>query len=150
MNNESSTSLVEILKSLVSLIATCIGLAVILIGLKYAVDIFQLVFSFLQSPTNLTDPIRQMADSIGGNVFDLNLKDRSIPLANILALTVYCCGILLSAWLTLAMMHTGAKIVSLTAGDKGAVKKMLQSAFGGRMQPKNPGREPVARSRNES
>ncbi len=149
-NNESSTPIVEILKSIISLIVTCIGLAVILIGLKYAMDIFQLVFSFVQSPANMTDPIRQMADSIGGDVFDLNFKDRSVPLANIMALTVYCGGILLIAWLTLAMMHTGAKIVSLTAGDRNAVKKLLHNAFGNRMQPKSTDGKNVVRSHNES
>jgi hypothetical protein len=53
-----------------------------------------------------------------------------------MALMVYCGGALLSAWLTLALMHTGAKIVSLTAGDRSAVKQLLQSAFGNSMQPK--------------
>jgi hypothetical protein len=77
-----------------------------------------------------------MAQSIGGSAFDLKLEGRAVPLANIMALTVYCCGALLSAWLTLALMHTGAKIVSLTAGDKSAVKQLLQSAFGNRLKPK--------------
>ena len=127
---------VEIIKNSISLIATCIGLAIIIIGLKYAMDIFQLIFTILKSPVLLTDPIQQMAQSIGGSAFDLKLEGRAVPLANIMALTVYCCGALLSAWLTLALMHTGAKIVSLTAGDKSAVKQLLQSAFGSRLQPK--------------
>lgn len=136
-NNESPVApTVEIIKSIISLVATCIGLAVIIIGLKYAMDIFQLIFNILQSPSILNDPIQQMADSIGGSAFDLRLEGRVVPLANIMALTVYCCGALLSAWLTLALMHTGAKIVSLTAGDRTAVKKLLQSAFGNSLQPK--------------
>jgi hypothetical protein len=36
----------------------------------------------------------------------------------------------------MALMQTGAKIVSLTAGERSAVKQLLQSAFGRRMQPK--------------
>lgn len=134
--NESPTTVVETIKSIISLIATCIGLAIIIIGLKYATDIFRLIFIILESPTYLTGPIQQMAESIGGSAFDLNFGDRAVPLANIMALTVYCGGALLSAWLTLALMHTGAKIVSLTAGDRGAVKKILQSAFGKNQQPK--------------
>ena len=42
----------------------------------------------------------------------------------------------LIAWLTLALMHTGAKIVSLTAGDRSAVKHLLQGAFGKSFQRK--------------
>ena len=127
---------VETIKKIISLIATCIGLAVIIIGLKYAMDIFELIFNILQSPGSLTVPIQQMASSFGGSAFDLKLSDRTVPLANIMALMLYCCGALLSAFLTLALMHTGAKIVSLTAGDRSAVKQLLQSAFGSSLQPK--------------
>jgi len=137
-NENDAASVVETAKNIVSLVATCIGLIVILIGLKYAVDIFQLIFAILESPSQLTSAIQQTAGSIGGSAFDLRLEGRSVPLANLMALAVYCCGALLIAWLTLALMHTGAKIVSLTAGDRRAVKQLLQSAFGGSLQPKSP------------
>jgi hypothetical protein len=127
---------VETIKTIISLIATFIGLAVILIGLKYAIDIFHLIFAILKSPTSLADPIQQMASTFGGNAFDLKLTDRTVPLAKVIALIVYCCGVLLGALLTMALMQTGAKIVSLTAGDRRAVKQLLQSAFGSRLQPK--------------
>jgi len=133
---ESPSSVVETIKTVISLAATCVGLAVIIIGLKYAMDIFQLIFTILKSPAYLTEPIHQMAESIGGSAFDLRLEGRTVPLANIMALMVYSCGALLSAWLTMALMHTGAKIVSLTSGDRSAVKKLLQSAFGSSRQPK--------------
>jgi len=134
--NEYSAQLVETAKNVISLVATIIGLAVIVIGLSYAMDIFRLIFTIMESPTALTEPLQQMAESIGGKAFDIQLRDRSIPMANLMALAVYCGGALLSAWLTLALMQTGAKIVSLTAGDRSAVKKLLQSAFGSKMQPK--------------
>ncbi|WP_306548420.1 hypothetical protein [Desulfobulbus sp.] len=137
-NENDAASVVETAKNIVSLVATCIGLIVILIGLKYAVDIFQLIFAILESPSQLTSAIQQTAGSIGGSAFDLRLEGRSVPLANLMALAVYCCGALLIAWLTLALMHTGAKIVSLTAGDRRAVKQLLQSAFGRSLQPKSP------------
>jgi hypothetical protein len=138
---------VETIKKIISLLATFIGLAVIIVGLKYAIDIFQLIFTILKSPASLTGPIQQMASSIGGNAFDLKLTDRTVPLANIIALMVYCGGALLSAFLTLALMHTGAKIVSLTAGDRSAVKQLLQSAFGSSMQPKETVKEDDIKTR---
>jgi hypothetical protein len=138
-SDEGVTPVVEVVRAIVSLIATCLGLVVIIIGLFYAMEVFHLIFSTLQTPVVLTEPIRQLAESFGGDAFNIALKDRSIPLAKLLALTVYCGGGLLVAWLTLAIMHTGANIVSLTAGDRSAVKKLLQSAFGSRMQPKDDG-----------
>ena len=132
---EDAVPLVDTIKRIISLTATAIGLAVIIIGLKYATDIFQLIFTILQSPASLMGPVQEMATSIGGSAFDLTLPDRTIPLANIMALMVYCCGTLLSAFLTLSLMHTGAKIVALTAGDRTAVKQLLHSAFGRNLAP---------------
>lgn len=135
-NGADTVPLVETIKKIIGCIATCIGLAVLLIGLKYAIDIFQLIFTMLKSPLALTDPVQQLAASFGGNAFDLKLSDRTVPVAKMIALIIYCCGVLLSAFLTMALMQTGAKIVSLTAGDRNAVKQLLQSAFGSRAKPK--------------
>ena len=76
---EDPVPAVEIIKKIISLIATCLGLAIILIGLKYAMDMFELIFTILKSPTYLTGPIQQMAESIGGRAFDLKLESRSVP-----------------------------------------------------------------------
>ena len=132
---ENAASGVETLKKMISLLATCIGLAVIVIGLNYAVDVFRLIFTLLHTPASLTDPIAQLATSFGGKAFDIKLTERTIPLANLIALLIYCFGVLLSALLTMALMQTGAKIVSLTAGDRHAVKQLLRSAFGCRARP---------------
>jgi hypothetical protein len=133
---ETATPAVETIKTIISLIATCIGLAIIVIGLIYAMDIFQQIFSILKSPTYMKEPVQQIADVIGENAFGGRVEGGTIFLTNIIAMIVYCCGILVGAWLTLTMMHTGAKIVSLNLGDHSAVKKLLQSAFGKKMQPK--------------
>jgi hypothetical protein len=147
---ENPSSAVETIKNIISLVATCVGLVVIIIGLRYAMDIFQLIFSILKSPTYLTEPIRQMAEVIGGSALDLSWEGRAVFLANIIALIVYCCGILLCAWLTMALMHTGAKIISLSTGDRSAVKKLLQSAFGNSLQPKATTGKDNITSRNTS
>jgi len=128
--------IMEICKRIVQIAATCLGLAIIVIGLYYAIDVFHLILSMLKSPSTLASPVRELADSFGGRAYDIKLSDRTIPVANLIALAVYCCGVLASAFLTMALMQTGAKIVSLTAGDRAAVKQLLHSAFGGRMRPR--------------
>ena len=147
-------SIIEIIKSVVGLVATCLGLIVILIGLRYAMQIFQLVFTILNSPSYLNGVIHEMAESIGGRAFDIRLGGRAVPLANLMALTVYCCGAFLAAWLTLALMHTGAKIVSLTAGDRNAVREILKNVFPKSLQTKgatsNQDPEPRSTARHPS
>lgn len=122
---------VEIAKKIVSLVTTFIGLAVILIGLRYALEMFGLIFGLLKNPEGLMLPVQQLARSIGGSAFDLRLSDRSVPLANIMALVAYGFGAVLCAWLTLAMMHTGARIVSLALGDKETIRQLLLGFAGG-------------------
>ncbi|WP_310600475.1 hypothetical protein [Desulfobulbus sp.] len=143
--DDDSLPVMEILKRFVQIAATCLGLAIIVIGLFYAMDVFHLILAMLKSPTTLAEPIRELADSFGGRAFDIKLPDRTIPLANLIALMVYCLGVLAGALLTMALMQTGAKIVSLTAGDRTAVKQMLQSAFGSRLQPRSLPPEPEER-----
>ena len=140
--DEDAISIMEILKRIVQIAATCLGLAVIVIGLYYAMDVFHLILNMLKSPSTLSEPVRELADSFGGRAFDIRLPDRTIPLASLIALVVYCLGVLICAFLTMALMQTGAKIVSLTAGDRTAVKQILQNAFGSRMQPKSLAPEP--------
>lgn len=143
--DEDTLPIMEILKRIVQIAATCLGLAVIVIGIYYAMDIFHLILTMLKSPTTLAGPVRELADSFGGRAFDIKLPDRTIPTANLIALMVYCVGVLAAAFLTMALMQTGAKIVSLTASDRIAVKQMLQSAFGRRLQPRSLPPEPEDR-----
>ena len=140
--DEDTMPIMEILKRIVQIAATCLGLTVIVIGLYYVMDIFNLILTMLKSPATLAEPVRELADSFGGRAFDIKLSDRTIPTANLIALMVYGVGVLAAAFLTMTLMQTGAKIVSMTAGDRTAVKQILQSAFGGRMQPKSLPPEP--------
>ena len=144
------TPVVETIKNFISLLATCIGLAIIVVGLKYTMDIFLLIFTILKTPTLLQEPVRQIAEIIGGVAFDRKMEGGTMFLANIMALTIYCCGALVCAWLTLALMQTGAKIVSLNLGDQNAVKRILQSAFGKKLQSKENSREDQLRTRDKT
>lgn len=147
---ETIEQALETIKKIISLVATCVGLVIIIIGLKYAMDIFQLIFVILKSPSYMTDPVQQITEIISGRVSDHKFDGGPISLTKIMAMTVYCCGVLLSAWLSMALMHAGAKIVSLNVGDRSAVKKLLQSAFGKRMQPKEEDVKICDKSRSQS
>ena len=60
----------------------------------------------------------------------MTIEGRAVPLARVIAVIVLGGGSLLLAWLALGIMLTGAKIVSWTAGDREAVKKILTHVFG--------------------
>ena len=136
LSEEKHTSTMGTFRAGASLVATFAGLFIILVGLKYAVELVGLIFDILKNPSELQAVLEQLAVSIGGNAFDLAIGQRNIPLANIIALMVYCCGALILTWLTIALIRTGARIVSWTSGDQEAVRQILQYAFGDTLRPK--------------
>jgi len=129
-------SSMETIKSIAAVIATVIGLIVMVIGLKYTVDIFYFIYDALRTPELLNGMIQDMANSIGGDAFTLNVGKKVFPMANIMALMVYCGGSVALAWVAMGLIRTGARIVSWTSGDREAVKQILHYAFGNAMRPK--------------
>jgi len=131
-SEEKTVTLIESLKSLISLLATAVGIFVIGIGIKYAAEIFHLMFSMLNQPDLLSDPVQRLAGVIGGSAYDLQLSDRTIPVAKMIALIIYCFGMFTCAFLTMTLMQAGAKIIAITMGEGKAARQLLQSVFGKR------------------
>ncbi len=131
---EEPASGMETFKKITVMAATCIGLLIILIGLKYTVDIFNLIYDALKEPEQLHEILVRLGENIGGDALDVTVGKKTIPISMIMALMVFCGGAVVLAWLAMALMQTGGKIVSWTAGDREAVKKILQYAFGDAMK----------------
>ena len=60
----------------------------------------------------------------------LDINGKPFHVANIVAVIVIGVGAMLLAWLSIAIMLTGAKIVSWTSTDREAVKRVLEHALG--------------------
>ncbi len=123
-------SVLDGLKTLTSLLATVAGITIILIGLKYSIDMFGFVFDILKNPHPLTKMIDQWSKILELNSLKITLQGQEFPIANILSLMVVGIGALILVRIALAMMKTGAKIVSWTSNEREAVKKILKYAFG--------------------
>ncbi|MEE4355383.1 MAG: hypothetical protein V2I97_02890 [Desulfococcaceae bacterium] len=137
---EEPASGMETFKKITVMAATCIGLLIILIGLKYTVDIFNLIYDALKEPEQLHEILVRLGENIGGDALDVTVGKKTIPISMIMALMVFCGGAVVLAWLAMALMQTGGKIVSWTAGDREAVKKILQYAFGDAMKVRKNGK----------
>jgi H+/Cl- antiporter ClcA len=123
-------SIIEGMKSLAGLLATLVGLGIMLVGLKYCVDILALIFGILKEPATMEAFVGRLAETIGGQNLDMTIDHKNIPVARIFALVFYCVGGLILAALSMALMRTGGAIVARTAGDREAIKQILQYAFG--------------------
>ncbi|MGE0085193.1 MAG: hypothetical protein AB7S75_12320 [Desulfococcaceae bacterium] len=127
---------IETLKSAAAFAATCIGLIIMLFGLKYSIDIFNLIYDALREPEKIHEILIRLGENIGGEALDVTVGKKIIPISMIISLMVFCGGSVILAWLAMALMQTGGKIVSWTSGDREAVKKILQYTFGEAMRPK--------------
>ena len=111
--------------------ASAVGIVTILVGLWLAVKLFAAIAAGLQSPDNYRETIQQWTAVVGGDGLKLKVGEQEIALAPAIALGAIGLGLSLLTWLSLGVMLTGAKIVSLSSGDREAVKRILQHALGG-------------------
>ncbi len=144
-NDDNLKTKIELVKIIAGLVAMIVGLIVIICGLKYSIDIFTYLFEAIKDPQKLEGTLELWAVTLGGEAFSLSFGKKVIPLSMIMSTMVLGGGVLILAWLALAMMQTGAKIVSLTMGDRSAVKSILQYAYGSSMKP----RKKISLTRNQ-
>ncbi|QTA80806.1 Uncharacterized protein dnl_31190 [Desulfonema limicola] len=135
-NRSSSGSNIEKFKSIAGIFVTCLGIAIIIIGLKYCIDIFGILFDLIKNPERLNIILTNMVQSLDWEAFNLTSGTKVYPVSSVLALLVYGGVIIILAFLSMSMMSTGSKIVSWTIGDRQAVKEILQYAFGETLRPK--------------
>jgi len=135
-NRTSSGSNIEKFKGIASIIVTCLGIVIIIIGLKYCIDIFGILFDILKDPARLNNILTTMIQALDWETFNLTSGTKVYPISSLFALIVYAGVIIILAVLSMGMMRTGSKIVSWTIGDREAVKEILQYAFGETLRPK--------------
>lgn len=125
---DNPCSRMEVIKAWASLAASVVGILVMLVGLKYAVNIISFVFDVLKSPENIETAILHWQKVL--NLSQTGLTVGGIDLSSIQVLVILGVGFIFVGWLAMGLMKTGAHIVSLTASDRDAVKKVLRYAFG--------------------
>jgi hypothetical protein len=111
--------------------ASAVGIVTMLVGLWLAVKLFGAIAEGLQSPEAYRNSIEQWTALVGGDELKVKLGEQPVALAPIIALAAIGLGLVLLTWLSLGIMLAGAKIVSWSSGEREAVKRVLQHAFGG-------------------
>jgi hypothetical protein len=125
----------ETVASAARLLTTGLGIAIVIAGLYCAIKVFFAIFVILNAPEQFQPLYRQWVDVIGGDALSVPIDGKPFPLANLAAVLVLGLGVMVLAWIALAIMLTGAKIVSWTTSDREAIKRILNHAFGSRGKP---------------
>jgi len=129
---ESSALSPELPASLARLFATGLGIIAILIGLWCSTKLFYSIYDILTGPEGFEGVVQKWAEAVGGDDLTIQIEETRIPTANLAAVLVLGAGGFLLAWLAIAIMLTGAKIVSWTSSEREAVKRILEHVLGPR------------------
>jgi hypothetical protein len=119
-------------KHIIRLLASLLGVVIIAIGLVFTIKVFLLIFNALNSPGNLQELLLQWQAALNFENFNMEFDERVIPFASILTIFVVGIGLIILGWLSLSMMRTGSKIISITSDDREAIKHVLSYVFGDR------------------
>lgn len=134
-NLNDSPSTPQSLKTYISLAASLVGILIILYGFKLCIDVFTLIYSAFTEPKHIADMLNQWAQTDALRSLKFTLGKQTFSLAHFSAIAIGGgCAILL-AWLAIAIMQTGAKIIYWTSDEQDAIKTILRNAFGPSMKP---------------
>lgn len=90
------------------LFITLIGLGMTLFGIKYSLDIFLLIYNYLQKPEMLSTIIEKWSSLL--NIKELFFDD--YPMDKLFVVVILAIGALLLLRITLGFIHAGTKILT--------------------------------------
>lgn len=121
------------------ILATVLGMILMVIGLIYVSKLFYGIYNALQDPEAFGPLLEQWAQVMGGEDLSLITPQKEYDVSRLVAIVVLGGGAYVLIRLALGLLTAGAKIISITAGDRAAVKKILTTAFGPQAKPTGQG-----------
>lgn len=113
------------------LMAAVFGIAVMAVGLFYAIRLFTVIFETLQNPGSQAEVFHQWARMVADEEgFKVSVQGNTVDLARFFGIAVVGGGLLILTWIAMGMMLIGAKIVSVSLGDLEAIRRILKYTFG--------------------
>lgn len=125
-----NVSIAQAIEAFPRLCANVVGVVAVVAGLWLAVELFGAIYRNLSAPESAGPLVKQWAETLGGDKLTVKVADQSYPLATMAATIVLGTGSCLLTWLSLGIMLAGAKIISMTSGDREAIRRILQHALG--------------------
>jgi len=125
----------------VRIIATILGLVIIVIGLIYALRVFDLVYGSLKSPEGFGEVFARWVAAIGGEELNIEVEGEVIPLGPAFAIAIMGGGALILCWVAMGFITTGAKVIAWTVDERKAIQRLLKYAFGAHAAPPPPREE---------
>ncbi|MCH8513789.1 MAG: hypothetical protein LAT83_19340 [Kiritimatiellae bacterium] len=111
-------------------VASVAGVIAIILGISYAFSLLGLIRSNITSPDTAGPLIQEWAEQFGGSDLQVMIGEQNVPLALIFAIVFVGGGAFVLAWLSLALVVVGSRVLSWTLTDRAAIQKILTHTFG--------------------
>lgn len=129
---EGNANFFEKIPDLVRCASVVIGCIVIIVGMFYVVYTIDHVLGVVKDPAIAEAAVKKLNEIIKGD--ELLITDTSIKitlgLGRPVSLAIYVFLIFFAGHLSLSLILSGAKVIAWTMNEEGAIKKLLNSAFG--------------------
>lgn len=126
----------DMLQQVVRFGGAIIGIVLIVMGLAFVVKIFGVIAGTLTAPGNIRTLVEDWTRVIGNDQLTVLYEGKEIAVGPVIAVGILGVGGLVLASISMQLITNGAKVISITLGDREAIKQLLKQmmvmgSFGG-------------------
>ncbi len=110
--NERSASPLDMLLAGARIFTLVAGVVLILVGVVYAVQVFLTVGSIVKNPAALEGPVKSFEKVISAEQLAVNVNGQAVRVGGAVALMLLFVWYLFWAWIPLAIIAAGGRLVS--------------------------------------
>ena len=131
----SLSAALDVARRFVRVLAAGVGLLAVVAGVICALQVFGAVSDAVRRPETLVPVVENWEALIGAQEISFTVDGEVMKVSRPLAVASLALGALVLTWISLCIIIVGGKTVSLISGEREAVKKILEHAFGPSRRP---------------
>ncbi|MCL4693463.1 MAG: hypothetical protein KJ060_13260 [Candidatus Hydrogenedentes bacterium] len=116
----------DLLQNVVRFGGAIIGIVLIVTGVTFVLKIFGVIVTTLNNPGNIRTLVADWAQLIGNENLTIVFEGDEVALAPVIAIGILACGGLVLASISIQLITNGAKVISITLGEREAIKQLFR------------------------
>jgi len=104
----------------------CIGLAIVLIGLYYALNMFFRAARIVNDPALLKEPLAKVEELIDAHLLEVNIGNKPVPFGKVSAMAILGIWFLICVWIPLSAVYVGGRIVAWNFDERRHIRMVLK------------------------
>lgn len=116
----------EKVQQIIRLCGTIFGFVLLIIGLTFVLKLFGVIVTTLQTPGNLGPLVDQWSRLVGNDSLKAVYEGQTMEFGPLVAVGILGVGGLVLVSIAFRLITVGANVISVTVGDREAIKKLLR------------------------